>query len=425
MIRKLGMLLGCILFFAPAGFGYDFYFDQTTGDQYILETYSIQDILRNNNLIFTADQKYQAELHIVQAWEDHADYEGTYYFYMRPYQSAEPYVLQNEQTTHTEYKMKTRGEMIFENTYLFPTIRNLPRFPIKELDVGDYWEGNGYEVQDFQDWNMPSPWQIPITIQYRYDRDDFYKEQECAVLRVTYQMDENLRRPISFGTQSNRVARIIGYFDGEYYWHKEERYSVFYNADYAFLYMLENGEIWEFRGHSYGDVRKIPAVEEPEPEVPEPPQITEDRRREIHDEVTEDLQEIDPTINVEERPEGVTINLEDILFETGLAALTPEATNTLDQIAEILKKYENFDLLVEGHTDNRGNRRLNQELSENRAAAVRTYLEHKGVRPNGWETRGWNYQRPVADNDTPEGRQKNRRVEITIVTNPEAREQTE
>jgi len=107
-------------------------------------------------------------------------------------------------------------------------------------------------------------------------------------------------------------------------------------------------------------------------------------------------------------PEGVT-------FDVGSFALKPEFRATLDQIAESLKQYPDSLIDVYGHTDSTGSDAFNQTLSENRARTVANYLITKGVSAARIRSQGFGETMPVADNATPEGRAKNRRVEIKIV----------
>lgn len=102
-----------------------------------------------------------------------------------------------------------------------------------------------------------------------------------------------------------------------------------------------------------------------------------------------------------------------ILFDTGSDRLRPESTPTLKEIGEMMKAHPDLRLLIEGHTDNVGNAASNQTLSEKRAAAVKAFLEKEyGIKGDRLEAQGFGDTKPVSSNDTPEGRQSNRRVEL-------------
>jgi len=103
-----------------------------------------------------------------------------------------------------------------------------------------------------------------------------------------------------------------------------------------------------------------------------------------------------------------------VLFASGKSELLPTATVRLNEVAEALKAQTDRDMLVEGHTDNVGMVQSNLELGQRRAAAVRDYLVSRGVDSNRIKAVGIGEARPIADNNTPEGRANNRRVEIIV-----------
>jgi outer membrane protein OmpA-like peptidoglycan-associated protein len=113
----------------------------------------------------------------------------------------------------------------------------------------------------------------------------------------------------------------------------------------------------------------------------------------------------------------------EILFDTGRADLETSARQDLQEFAEILKKYDQTNLVVEGHTDSTGSRTINEKLSLARAETVVEYLGLRGVQQSRLTPRGYAYDQPVASNATADGRQKNRRVEIEIAPSPELRKQ--
>jgi outer membrane protein OmpA-like peptidoglycan-associated protein len=109
---------------------------------------------------------------------------------------------------------------------------------------------------------------------------------------------------------------------------------------------------------------------------------------------------------------------EGVLFDVNSAALKPEAMDKLTQVAGVMVRYPDDDILVKGHTDNTGSEQYNQELSERRAKAVKNFLILKGVSAGRITAIGFGKTMPIASNDTPEGRKKNRRVEIEIKPRP-------
>jgi len=102
-----------------------------------------------------------------------------------------------------------------------------------------------------------------------------------------------------------------------------------------------------------------------------------------------------------------------ILFDTGSDRIRPESTPTLKEIGAVLKEHPDLRILIEGHTDSVGDDAANLELSSKRAAAVKSFIVSTyGIDPGRLETRGLGETKPAASNDTAEGRQQNRRVEL-------------
>ncbi|MBJ6119547.1 OmpA family protein [Pontibacter sp. BT310] len=129
---------------------------------------------------------------------------------------------------------------------------------------------------------------------------------------------------------------------------------------------------------------------------------------------------------VERVGEGIKITFNSgILFATNSDALQSNAQTEISQLAATLKKYEDTNILIEGHTDNTGTRDLNQRLSERRAESVASYLSGQGVSRNRMTTQGYAFDQPIADNSTAAGRQQNRRVEIAIFANEKMKKAAE
>lgn len=112
---------------------------------------------------------------------------------------------------------------------------------------------------------------------------------------------------------------------------------------------------------------------------------------------------------------GILLNLRsELLFETDSAVLTEDAITQLSRIGDILVKYPEDRIRIEGHTDSRGPVAYNEELSERRAEAVARVLTSRGVAPRQMMVLGMGEARPVASNDSADGRSANRRVQLHI-----------
>jgi len=112
---------------------------------------------------------------------------------------------------------------------------------------------------------------------------------------------------------------------------------------------------------------------------------------------------------------GRTVRLNNIFFDTGKSELRPESGPELDRLVTTLNESPKIVIEVRGHTDNTGSNEINAKLSQDRADAVREYFISKGIEPDRVGSKGFGESKPVATNDTDEGRQQNRRVEFMIV----------
>jgi outer membrane protein OmpA-like peptidoglycan-associated protein len=111
---------------------------------------------------------------------------------------------------------------------------------------------------------------------------------------------------------------------------------------------------------------------------------------------------------------GLVVNMSDVLFDSGKFTLRPLAREKLAKISGIVLAYPTLKLAVEGNTDSVGTEAYNQQLSEQRAEGVRSYLTHEGIPESSTTAEGFGKSRPIASNDTAEGRQQNRRVELVV-----------
>lgn len=111
---------------------------------------------------------------------------------------------------------------------------------------------------------------------------------------------------------------------------------------------------------------------------------------------------------------GLVVTLDDVLFDTGKAELRGGAMRSIERLAATLRNHPERRVMIEGHTDAQGSESFNLDLSQQRADAVRRALQSQGVPTEQIQTRAFGEANPIANNDTPAGRQLNRRVEIVF-----------
>lgn len=144
------------------------------------------------------------------------------------------------------------------------------------------------------------------------------------------------------------------------------------------------------------------------------------------DKQAEEMQKDIEGAKVERVGEGIKITFDSgILFAVNSSKLEAQAKTNIDKLAKILNKYPDTNIFVAGHTDNTGKLDLNMKLSEARAKSVVDYTTSLGVSSARFSMQGLGPNEPVATNDTPEGRQANRRVEVAVFANEKLKEAAE
>jgi outer membrane protein OmpA-like peptidoglycan-associated protein len=126
------------------------------------------------------------------------------------------------------------------------------------------------------------------------------------------------------------------------------------------------------------------------------------------------LQQLNSILATRDSARGLVANMSDVLFRSGSFELLPGARERLAKVSGIVLAYPSLHVAIEGHTDSVGSDDYNQQLSERRAETVRDYFVQQGINSASVEAHGFGKTAPIATNDTPEGRQQNRRVELIL-----------
>ncbi|MDE6718906.1 MAG: OmpA family protein, partial [Treponemataceae bacterium] len=185
------------------------------------------------------------------------------------------------------------------------------------------------------------------------------------------------------------------------FWDLEKGYIDHYNEEFQIVMKTSLGNIFVFNGVAHAEVTEF--------------ETTSDEKNLAA--VIEKIQDLGiKDVSVTRGEKGLTIAIENIQFEPDSDILMATEKAKLNKIAKILNAYPNNDLLVTGHTALRGTAADRKKLSEQRAQSVADYLIKTKVRDKYHVfTKGMGGDAPIADNNTEEGRIKNRRVEITIM----------
>jgi outer membrane protein OmpA-like peptidoglycan-associated protein len=130
-----------------------------------------------------------------------------------------------------------------------------------------------------------------------------------------------------------------------------------------------------------------------------------------------DYNMVNKTIELKNIKCGSKIALRNVFFDTGKSTIRPESYPELDRLVKLMNDVATLKIELSGHTDNTGSATSNQTLSQSRAQAVVDYLAGKGIAKTRMVAKGYGSDRPVASNDSAEGRQENRRTEFEITCN--------
>lgn len=401
-MKKQTLIYLFLLFggFFNFSYPYVFQFKQKVGDQYRIVASSIQHAYLNNRKIASYDQGYKAILRVSEIQDEKAKITGKYYYMSKPFGSKDSYQIHEDRIYDSEFYRDSTGKIEIGDTFFYPVVRDLPVFPKKDMQIGETWVGTGMESQDFRKMGIAKPFITPFQVNYQYLKDAQHNGKNCAVVSIFYYMDNRFQLGLNPNTRQHRYpVRVMGFFKGHFYWDKEKNEMSAYDGDYSFIYIMSNGEIREWDGKDQGEVVIVRENKENEEKIKE-----------------EAKKEIGEIGEVTEEAEGIKLTFSDILFDTNKANLKSEILPSLEKVVEILKKYPQYEVRVEGHSDNAGTEVVKTRIALARAKSVANFLIQKEIDSKRVSYAGFSDKKPIASNNTEEGKAKNRRVEIYIIT---------
>jgi outer membrane protein OmpA-like peptidoglycan-associated protein len=140
-------------------------------------------------------------------------------------------------------------------------------------------------------------------------------------------------------------------------------------------------------------------------------QQAESQQQQLRQQLRDQLNQV---LQTRDTVRGLIVSMPDVLFDTGSATLKPTARERLAKVSGILIAHPDIRVEVDGYTDSTGDPTFNEQLSQQRAASVQTYLAQQGVPGGSISIHGFGQANPMASNDTAAGRQQNRRVELVV-----------
>jgi outer membrane protein OmpA-like peptidoglycan-associated protein len=305
-----------------------------------------------------------------------------------------------EREYESEFERDNQGYISIDRCYYMPVVRNVPVFPDRDIRVGDTWTADGHEMHDFRDsFGINEPYRIPFTAHYSFLGEREWKGERYPAFSVFYRI---FLEPLPVAGKLC-PQRILGASDQIVLWDSRLGQAVSYNESFRMVLELSGGLTVEYRGTAEAEILAALGM---------------NKDQAVRD-INYDIAALGITdASARAVDEGIAISLENVQFQPESAELMPTELLKLAKIAEILRRYPDRDILVGGHTALAGTELGREQLSRDRAAAAADYLIAEKVRlPERVMVRGYGAEQPLGDNDTEEGRRRNRRVEIIILEN--------
>lgn len=339
----------------------------------------------------------------------------------------------------SSFKISSDGEltMIVDNGY--PSFRSFPAFTNQRISIGDKWQAKAERVVD--PLNKGVFTKLPILVEYTYLKDELFHGEEVYVFSAQWATRYGISYWDFSGDKDLKSAQ--GSHKATMYVSKKSGNALVVRdmVDETFIY--NDGNSYSFKGSismfteyppAYDKSKLIPALqrvasvsEKELKEILEKP-VNESSWIESEKKSADEIQskisagknsssnlKSEKKVIVENTAAGIRLTMQNLNFKPDSAELLPGENERLDQIAQVLKEVPNQMFLVEGHTASVGYEKGEMKLSVERADSVANALIQRGIPREKFICKGSGGTKPIADNSTPEGKAKNRRVEITIL----------
>ncbi len=376
-----------------------FRFRYETGARYRIVSRVDEKVYINDEFSHRADILNRIAVSVVEARDGTGTLEVVFQTSERAFGRTDVYEWSEEY--ESRYVRDAWGVYEIGEEYFMPVVRNVPRFPDRDIAPGESWTAPGEEVHDFRaNFGVSNAYRFPIEVSYTYlgrDRLDGTMYDKISIRYTVF------HKAAPQPGVSLYPVRIFGYSDQILYWDNLAGRPYHYSEEFDFFFTLSSGDTVEYIGTAEATVIESTGMAKAD--------LADEIREELDRSAVEDTE-------VSVSDEGVVLSLQNIQFLPDSSILQDSEKDKLQIVAEILKRYPERDILIVGHTALAGTAAGRQYLSEKRARAVGNYLlELRARREEQIVTRGMGAREPIADNSTEEGRRKNRRVEITILEN--------
>ncbi len=377
-----------------------FEYQHTKGDQWHLTSVVDEEVLINGESLYRTEILNKISVEVL-------DGEGQDGLLWNRYGIAEKaadsslYAWSDEY--EVEYGRDTRGRLSgIGPESPVPTVRNVPVYPQRAVVPGDTWFEEGVEVFNLEPgFGIDEILNIRFSAAYVFEGIESRDGRDLSRIIINYSYTWNpdsglIKRMARY---EEYPVEISGDFSQKVWWDNKAGRNYAADGNFIYTYFMSSGEAITFQGQSQGKAY-----------------YTESLDKDALLKEIEDLADDNVSASVTEL--GVSVSFDDIHFVPDKPVLLPGEDVKLRGIEEILQRYPDRDILIVGHTARIKSGSDGQLLSEQRAEAVARYFLDNGIRLDTQVvTRGMGHRDPVGDNNTEEGRRKNRRVEIIILEN--------
>nr|WP_232225719.1 OmpA family protein [Leptospira broomii] len=401
-----------------------------TGDDLELNEYhKVQ--ARQGNRIIRREDKNRIVLRTEKCDSEGCELAGIFNTYTK-FPQVDP-AFYKDRTYKSRFLLTELGEYKVPAKYIMPNLRSLPSFSETAVETGSEWTKPATESFQFSQSRMEIPVQAKYTFKGTQDWAYANENGRAQLIEYTYTLLHD-----SEVSAAGVPYKIYGFAKGQVYFDADAGIPQYKHIQLVYTFLYPNGISQEMSFDIHGLYSKQRSLSEPDKD-----QIAEEVKKilgpmrgrpsqpvgkkstaignglhwpEWEEGPAKDQPANRPPVEVRKSEEGVTLSLDNLLFDTNRSDLQESSKEIISKIADVLKKYPDKEIRISGHTDDRGSQEYNLKLSQERALSVLKELrDAHGIEQARMSYRGYGKSKPISDNSSEESRAKNRRVDITIV----------
>lgn len=295
----------------------------------------------------------------------------------------------------SSFKITSEGDFTMIKDCGYPSFRSFPSYPEKKVQPGDTW--TNYFIRSVDPLEKNKPTKIKANVVYEFKGEKIYRNEEVYIINAQWATRYNKFSDDADLDGDDTLISATGKHSAEILVSKVNGRAVLIRDTVDEIFQYSDGNKIGFKGNIAMFTEYPPEIEK---NIVENPPVFEDEK-----------------IKYEVISSGIKISLFELNFLPDSSVLIEDDKVKIKLIADYLKNFENNKILIEGHTARAGLTDNDEELSLERAHAILDELTKYGLNKNNFICNGCGSSKPIVDNDTEEGRAKNRRVEITVLGN--------